>query len=68
MALSDKDIETVFFLRLLENVNTSDEVIQACAGTRITDSRIERVRERIVARAKKLATPFKRNAEKKSIS
>jgi hypothetical protein len=69
MALSDKDIETVYFVKTLNQlVSPNDDLIAECAGTRLSSARIERIKSRIATRAAKLAAPFQRNASKKQLT
>lgn len=64
--MSDKDLETLFFLNLLKTEPTDDQLV-TLSGGRLTASRLERVRKRITDRAARLASPFAKNASKKGL-
>jgi hypothetical protein len=66
MSLSDKDLETLFFIKLLKTVPSDDDLV-AFADGRLSEHRLERVRKRITDRAARIAAPFERNAAKKAL-
>lgn len=66
MSLSDKDLETLFFIKILKTT-PSDEELSSFAGSRLSETRLERVKKRIEERSAKLSSGFVKNAAKKKL-
>ncbi len=67
MSLSDKDIESAFFAKLLTTITpTTDEIVDLSGASRLSSARIDKINARIAARAARLAAPFVKNIERRS--
>jgi hypothetical protein len=66
MSLSDKDLETLFFIKLLKTEPTEED-LTVFAGGRLSESRVERVKKRISERSARMSAGFVKNATKKQL-
>ena len=67
MSRSDKDIECVLIAKHLANIDLSAEAIKEAAGGRLTESRVQRITERVEKTASKLSERFVANLNKRNI-
>lgn len=67
MSLSDKDIESAFFARLLTAISPSaDEIVALSGASRLSQARIDKITTRIQERATRLSGPFVKNIERRA--
>lgn len=66
MSLSDKDLETAYFVKLLGGDLPNADEIKALAGGRLSESRIDRIVKRISDRRDRLTKPFTKYQELKA--